>query len=165
MSTDQDAAQDIHPFDLGYENPTDQDVADAVGVELRDLDAWLQVHVDFAKELARGRAKWGIDSSRDVAKQLLKSGTGYEGESLIRDKKTGAMTRVTEYIPPNFKAMEKFLEVHDGATYREPVVGGGGRGKRRGVPKIAIANANILIQQYGEAPVTAETLGITSSDG
>ncbi len=155
------ATPDIDPFDLGYDNPTDSEVAEEIGVPLKDLDSWLLSHTEFAKELARGRAKWGIDSSRDAAKSLLKSATGYEG-TVLRKGKNGSMERVSEYIPPNFKAMEKFLEVHDSATYREPDKGGGG-GKKRRVPKIAIANANILIRQYGEAPVTMESLGLTDA--
>ncbi len=137
----------VIPFDLGVKNPTDEEIAKAVNVPLRDLDEWLKVRPDFQKELNRGRAKWDRINVVHLEHAMVHGAVGGIEERMVKGR-NGVLTREEIEVPPNFKLLEKFVDTVDPDRWKDKDAVA-----PRQIPQVAIQIVNGQLAQYGEAPV------------
>ncbi len=107
----------IEPFELGYGaeddsgycRVSDEEIATAVGVPLKDLDTWLAGNPEFTKELRRGQKARDLKNLLVVEEAAYDSARGGMEMKLVKGK-DGRMSREEVYIPPSAKAQELLLE-------------------------------------------------------
>lgn len=141
----------LKAFELGFEKASREDFASAVGIHLRDLDVWLQEHVEYDREFKRGFREADEADVLEVEEQLIKSATGFEGDRLVKNRKTGAMERVSEFIQPSARAQELFLERRKPDRWEKPE----GEAPKL-VPPTVMVTINQRLTGAGRAPIDIE---------
>jgi hypothetical protein len=98
-------------------NATEDDVAEALGVDLSTLHSWKVTYPEFAEALKAPPSF----SDAAVARSLLKCALGYSytTEKFIYTREGGAVRSVKRHYLPNVEALEFLLRAHLPQLYRE----------------------------------------------
>jgi hypothetical protein len=98
-------------------NATEDDIAEALGVDLSTLHSWKVTHPEFAEALKAPPSF----SDAAVARSLLKCALGYSytTEKFIYTREGGAVRSVKRYYLPNVEALEFLLQAHMPRLYRQ----------------------------------------------